>query len=235
MSNFRTLCTLLTMAKQENIIANRLHRMFQNLKNTNANIDQLRVLVKKERCKDLHQLTKKLRKCSSSAAKKLCTAMASVTDKKSKRSLSLVITRLEEGGRLAVTSQIFYGLRLLKSSVAFIRKCCRKGNFKALSKLMRKVAHDLKHGQRLCNSIMNFCSQNDRLTNTYQQRLDREVQVTVDDRMAENAACSICLTDPKCVALAPCGHVFCKSCSSRCRKCHLCRENVKSRLPLFYN
>lgn len=47
--------------------------------------------------------------------------------------------------------------------------------------------------------------------------------------------CSICLNEPICYALSPCGHTFCNNCSKRQMiQCYMCRTNIKERIRLYF-
>ncbi|KAK1424933.1 hypothetical protein QVD17_20274 [Tagetes erecta] len=52
---------------------------------------------------------------------------------------------------------------------------------------------------------------------------------TQDD---ENKACPICLTNDKDMAFG-CGHLACKECGSRLSRCHICRQQISSRIRLY--
>ena len=46
--------------------------------------------------------------------------------------------------------------------------------------------------------------------------------------------CCICMTEPIVMAMSPCGHTFCTNCSKRTVVCHICRQQVVSRLRVFF-
>ncbi|KAI3796694.1 hypothetical protein L1987_39373 [Smallanthus sonchifolius] len=52
---------------------------------------------------------------------------------------------------------------------------------------------------------------------------------TQDD---ENKTCPICLTNEKDMAFG-CGHVACRECGSRLSRCHICRQQISSRIRLY--
>ncbi|KAF5760992.1 putative transcription factor C2H2 family [Helianthus annuus] len=52
---------------------------------------------------------------------------------------------------------------------------------------------------------------------------------TQDD---ENKICPICLTNEKDMAFG-CGHMACKECGSQLSRCHICRQQISSRIRLY--
>ncbi|KAL8268346.1 hypothetical protein R6Q59_002144 [Mikania micrantha] len=48
----------------------------------------------------------------------------------------------------------------------------------------------------------------------------------------ENKTCPICLTNEKDLAFG-CGHMVCRDCGSRLSRCHICREEITSRIRLY--
>jgi hypothetical protein len=46
--------------------------------------------------------------------------------------------------------------------------------------------------------------------------------------------CCICMTEPIVMAMSPCGHTFCTNCSKRTVVCHICRQQVVTRLRVFF-
>ena len=53
--------------------------------------------------------------------------------------------------------------------------------------------------------------------------------------VGETKKCPVCYTREQKVALMPCGHVFCTSCSDRARRsrCHICRLPVEDQMRVF--
>ena len=55
--------------------------------------------------------------------------------------------------------------------------------------------------------------------------------------MAENTsenACSVCLDQPRCVVILPCGHVCtCRSCTEQLLSCPICRMTIERYVPIF--
>ena len=51
----------------------------------------------------------------------------------------------------------------------------------------------------------------------------------------EAQKCPVCYTREQKIALMPCGHVFCTSCSDRARRsrCHICRLPVENQMRVF--
>ena len=50
-------------------------------------------------------------------------------------------------------------------------------------------------------------------------------------------ACALCMGNPACVALVPCGHVcYCEGCAGAAAEetCPICREEIRETLKLFY-
>ncbi|KVH88119.1 Copine [Cynara cardunculus var. scolymus] len=48
----------------------------------------------------------------------------------------------------------------------------------------------------------------------------------------ENKTCPICLTNDKDMAFG-CGHMACRECGSRLSRCHICRQEISSRIRLY--
>ncbi|KAJ9563244.1 hypothetical protein OSB04_008404 [Centaurea solstitialis] len=48
----------------------------------------------------------------------------------------------------------------------------------------------------------------------------------------ENKTCPICLTNDKDMAFG-CGHMACRECGSRLSRCHICRQEINSRIRLY--
>ncbi|KAI3764777.1 hypothetical protein L2E82_14793 [Cichorium intybus] len=48
----------------------------------------------------------------------------------------------------------------------------------------------------------------------------------------ENKTCPICLTNDKDMAFG-CGHMACRECGSRLSRCHICRQQISSRIRLY--
>ncbi|KAK7256993.1 hypothetical protein RIF29_30647 [Crotalaria pallida] len=46
-------------------------------------------------------------------------------------------------------------------------------------------------------------------------------------------ACAICLTNEKDLAFG-CGHMSCRDCGSKIRKCHICRKKISNSIKLFH-
>lgn len=47
--------------------------------------------------------------------------------------------------------------------------------------------------------------------------------------------CAICLTDPVCTAIVPCGHTFCGNCIKKQNTtCYICRGTIRERIRLFF-
>lgn len=47
--------------------------------------------------------------------------------------------------------------------------------------------------------------------------------------------CSICLNEPVCFALVPCGHTFCGTCMKRqVHACYMCRASIRDRVKLYF-
>jgi hypothetical protein len=48
--------------------------------------------------------------------------------------------------------------------------------------------------------------------------------------------CTICMTRPVCLAMTPCGHVFCEECCrSQMTACYICRVQIRDRVRLYFN
>jgi hypothetical protein len=47
--------------------------------------------------------------------------------------------------------------------------------------------------------------------------------------------CAICLTDPVCMTIVPCGHTFCGNCIKKQNTtCYICRGTIRERVRLFF-
>jgi hypothetical protein len=76
-------------------------------------------------------------------------------------------------------------------------------------------------------SIINF------IENEMQDEMQDE-EIPVDSMIHLN--CEICLSNKKCVAYNPCGHVSCWSCYKKLekeKKCHVCRGEISSFLKIY--
>ncbi|MFZ4600208.1 MAG: RING-HC finger protein [Terrimicrobiaceae bacterium] len=52
---------------------------------------------------------------------------------------------------------------------------------------------------------------------------------------AQEAQCSICLTEAISMAIVPCGHTFCGSCAKKQNtNCYICRGTIRERVKLFF-
>jgi len=61
-------------------------------------------------------------------------------------------------------------------------------------------------------------------------------EILIPQRLANqpDPLCCICMTEPIVMAMSPCGHTFCMNCSKRTVVCHICRQQVVSRLRVFF-
>ncbi len=51
--------------------------------------------------------------------------------------------------------------------------------------------------------------------------------------VVEAAQCPVCLHAPRDTFLMPCGHIICRSCSSRLDRCPICRTDITGRNRAF--
>lgn len=61
-------------------------------------------------------------------------------------------------------------------------------------------------------------------------------EILIPQRIAAQSEpiCCICMTEPIVMAMSPCGHTFCMNCSKRTIVCHVCRQQVVTRLRVFF-
>jgi hypothetical protein len=61
--------------------------------------------------------------------------------------------------------------------------------------------------------------------------------ILIPQRLAneKESLCCICMTEPVVIAMGPCGHTFCTNCSKRTIVCHICRQQITSRLRVYFN
>jgi len=61
-------------------------------------------------------------------------------------------------------------------------------------------------------------------------------EILIPQRIANQSEplCCICMTEPIVMAMSPCGHTFCTNCSKKTIVCHICRQQVISRLRVFF-
>ena len=58
--------------------------------------------------------------------------------------------------------------------------------------------------------------------------ITNEVDVLCDSN--DKNACTVCVSKHKKVLFVPCHHSCCASCSLRLNKCHICRQNITSKI-----
>ena len=61
-------------------------------------------------------------------------------------------------------------------------------------------------------------------------------EILIPQRLANQSEplCCICMTEPIVIAMGPCGHTFCTNCSKRSVVCHICRQQITTRLRIFF-
>lgn len=61
--------------------------------------------------------------------------------------------------------------------------------------------------------------------------------ILIPQRLANQSdpLCCICMIEPIIMAMVPCGHTFCTNCSKRTIVCHVCRQQVTSRIRLYFS
>jgi len=61
-------------------------------------------------------------------------------------------------------------------------------------------------------------------------------EILIPQRLANQSEplCCICMTEPIVIAMGPCGHTFCTNCSKRSVICHICRQQITTRLRIFF-
>lgn len=56
------------------------------------------------------------------------------------------------------------------------------------------------------------------------------------NQSTNESLCSICLNDPVGMAIVPCGHTFCLTCTRKMSmECYICRGKIKERMKLFFS
>ena len=65
--------------------------------------------------------------------------------------------------------------------------------------------------------------------------LREAIQVFKISQDTHEPLCPICLEDSVAMAISPCGHTFCSSCSKKMvNECGMCRGKIRDRLKLFF-
>lgn len=73
----------------------------------------------------------------------------------------------------------------------------------------------------------------DAIRREFRRRLEMD-QIRLRDERAEQTLCSVCLTQEKCILLAPCNHICCcEVCGAKMQRCPLCQSAVTSRVTVF--